>query len=161
MSLETIMWTVLPTGIDGRTLNFSLYLSPQLNATALLGTFPVFGVWTERAKSLAISLEIQGSSSPLLATLQLGGLSTPHWKRVFPDNTPVLAWNFKDQSGRKVQSYPVSETRALVSALYTTVAISPAMTTAHPPLTAGSPVLELVENLGRPMGTLLAQRQRL
>ena len=162
MSLETIMWTVLPTGRNGNTLNFSLFLSPQLGATGALGSgqFPVFGLWPKRVSSLAVTLEIQGVARPYPAALQLGGISLDHWTRVFPKQTPVIAWGYQDQSGRTVQSYSVSETRAAVNALYDGIATDPALATDHPPLTPGSPVLDLVNNLGRPMGGLLARRQR-
>src|SRR6266850_7891725 len=100
MSLETIMWTVLPTGIEGRKLKFSLSLSPQLGATALLGSgsFPGFRVWADRVKSLSVLIEIQGIANPLDADLDLTPISTPYWTHVFPDSTPVVAWNFTDQS---------------------------------------------------------------
>ena len=47
MNLETIMWTVLPNGTEGRKLKFSLYLSPQLGAglTGYLVDYPNFYNW--------------------------------------------------------------------------------------------------------------------
>ncbi|HEV8244721.1 MAG TPA: hypothetical protein VGP93_03100, partial [Polyangiaceae bacterium] len=138
MPNETLTLTVLPNGIReqlldngtlARVLGFSLFLTPKLGQNGTLGDgqFPIFEQWTKHARSLMVSLDIQGavfpgSGSRVRPLLSLGALQPDYWSLVLPESLPVIAWSFKDQTTRTLRSYPTTLLREQILGLYNDVA---------------------------------------
>ncbi len=125
---QTIIWTVLPNGIvslaDGRRqLRFSIKVSPRLepgNHTMTLKDAGVFAAWTQNLPTFTVRFahqqqDIPASPNPDPHAVQRdAGL----WVKLFPPNTPIHSYNFKESDfrGMPIRSFPVGNVLGHVKA---------------------------------------------
>ncbi|WGZ94419.1 MAG: hypothetical protein QJT81_00065 [Candidatus Thiothrix putei] len=125
---QTIIWTVLPNGIvslaDGRRqLRFSIKVSPRLepgNHTMTLKDAGVFAAWTQNLPTFTVRFahqqqDIPASPNPDPHAVQRdAGL----WAKLFPPNTPIHSYNFKESDfrGIPIRSFPVGNVLGHVKA---------------------------------------------
>src|SRR5262249_29709860 len=135
---QQLVWTALPTGITGSTLNLSVFLAPQLTVTvpagddfAPLSMFPDFVDWPGAIAgkpggpiSFTVTFDGPHGSQTAPATIvtpaALGGVSaSAAWKAIFdPDKTQVESFTFEDYSTRTIRSFPAGQIADFVSSVY-------------------------------------------
>lgn len=139
MAKQTINWTALPNGYseDGRSLRISVLVSPRLEtdgADGSLKDFPDFVDWPATLDQSRFVLTY-GASPPVTIAgsdtegrsrvdARIGLADSSIWKALFPDETLVQKFQFRDRSNEKVLSYPATEIDRLVRRLYTRLAAS-------------------------------------
>ncbi|MBD0290768.1 MAG: hypothetical protein ICV74_05880, partial [Thermoleophilia bacterium] len=159
MSTQRLTWTALPWGRadDGRP-RLSAYLSPRLEETTeaaptLATDFADFVDWPAIVNGARFDVLLPGDRS--ISTHRLTPpADSALWRRLFPGETPVRAFAFKDHGSRRIRSYPVSDVLAYVRDLYREVARTsgedlppaPGRPDAHPALE------RLVDDLGELLG---------
>lgn len=156
MAQQKIVWTVLPYGVvregplQGR-LRCSIVVSPRLTpanaAESVLSAFPTFLVWPEVLERLRFELEVDGQSVPLEPQRQP---DPALWRLIFPEDTPVTAFEFKDMATVNLRSYGVRNVLGFLKHHYSALAASAG--TRRPrllPFTeAAEPLREMLYGLG-------------
>jgi hypothetical protein len=112
MTIEKVIWTSLPYGLteDGR-LKITLHLAPRLSNADLsdtirkLGEFPAFSSWPDRLASLEFRVEFDNGLQA--HGVPLSELEPELWQRVFPPETSVKPFAFKDHAARNLHIFPV------------------------------------------------------
>jgi len=128
MPKQSIIWTVLPNGItrDGKSLRFSLLVSPRLEPETqppTLKAFSDFVSWPKTLKGTTFTLHVGSNSSivPLDATTvdaSVGTADQATWAALFPDSTSVLAQQLPDRSKNTVVSYDTVAMHKTIADLY-------------------------------------------
>lgn len=118
MATQKIIWTVLPKGLsrDGElvvSLVPSFRLTPQAPDEQVLKAFPDLLDWPGLMAATRFGLHVGAQTFDLKP---ISDPSSPHWKRVFPDDLPVAGYVYNDLSQHNLRSFPV---RTLVSFLHT------------------------------------------
>jgi hypothetical protein len=159
MSTQRLTWIALPCGRteDGRP-RLSAYLVPRLedavNASPTIETdFPDFLDWPAIVNDARFAVQLPGGRA--ISTVRLGAPADPGlWQRLFPGETPVRAFAFKDHSARRIRSYPVRDVLGYVRDLYRDVARTSGADLPPAPGAPGAhPALErLVDDLGGLLG---------
>src|SRR5260370_4179024 len=105
MSIQNIMWTALPNGLDpaGDRLKLSVLVSPRLitnsAASGTLAEFPDFIDWPTIVSKLHFKVEFQGGPAfPAQHLTEPGfpALDSDLWKALFPPSSPVAPVCFED-----------------------------------------------------------------
>lgn len=130
MPKQTIIFTALPNGRtpDGK-LRLSVLVSPRLDAGAAANpTLSLFGDFTDFATTSAgIPFEVTfGSGAPLPASRD----ETDHppiselWQSLFPGSASVAPFGIPHLINRKIRSFPASNVKQHLQALYTSVGLT-------------------------------------
>lgn len=136
MAKQTIIWTALPNGYseDGRSLRISILVSPRLepDADGPLKSFPDFADWPATLARSTFTLSY-GASPPVRIAGndregrmriddRIGLADSTIWQALFPEETAVQGFEWRDLTDHKVLSYPAAEIDALVRRLYSRLA---------------------------------------
>jgi hypothetical protein len=172
MATQKIVWTVLPKGNHDGTLKVSIYMSPRLTPSGVVGRlkeFPDFwnpgaGHWPGKIGGKPFTLEFKtGGSTVQVQAKPVGIKPDPKlWGVLFNENTTVRPFQFSDYSQRFIHSYPVRTVVNYVKGIYGTMAES--LPTSFPPLSRGKddtglPDLRgLIETVGPIGGSRLSAR---
>jgi hypothetical protein len=135
MSIQNIMWTALPNGLNpaGDRLKLSVLVSPRLitnsGASGTLAEFPDFIDWPNTVSKLHFKVEFQGG--PAFPTQHLTEPGFPtldsiSWKALFPPSSPVETFGFEDKSPLFVRSYPTKNILGFVEEQYRAFAVAAA-----------------------------------
>jgi hypothetical protein len=139
MARQSLVWTALPNGYtaDGKSLRFSVLLSPRLDPQAdpqrLDSFFPDWQDWprTLRRASFAVTcngatVSVAGDGSGTTNRLDDRlGLSDPAaWRALFKPGLLVRPYAFTDLSSRTLRSYDAAATQGLVQSLYSGLALA-------------------------------------
>ncbi len=142
MAKQKIVWTVLPFGridsgaLQGR-LRVSVVVSPRLTPQTAqeqqLGAagYAEFHNWPKTLQRLKLQLQIAGVPG-LLPLQPLSDASPELWDAIFPADTPVAGFQFKDMSKVNLRSYAVRNVLGFVREHYGKLALSSGGT--HPAL---------------------------
>jgi hypothetical protein len=129
MATQTFLWIVLPNGVSGTNLKFSVYVAPRLDpqrlggAQGFLSDFS-FGNWTQLMQSLSVTVTADSLTAPITATRDASSVALdPNlWTQMFPSSTPVNPWVFIDYSqGTEIVSYEVDLVDQAISTIYSNV----------------------------------------
>src|SRR5215469_17109451 len=131
MSIQNIMWTALPNGLNAAHdhLRLSVLVSPRLTANAATGTlaeFPDFEDWPATVAGLNFTVEfLAGPTVAGTRVIEPGNpaLDSAAWKALFPNTFPVISYQFDDRSGLAVRSFPTRKVLSFLSNTYQTVAV--------------------------------------
>jgi len=135
MATQSLLWTVLPNGHKGKdALRASVLLSPRLdpqNSPESLKSFPDFIDWP-KTLSRAVFIVEYGADMVAIPGDRLKGKSridnslavadSSVWQALFPINTFVRGFQFKDMKNKAVLSYEAHEVADLISGLYSRLA---------------------------------------
>ena len=138
MADQTTLWTALPNGFsdDGKSLRVSLLVSPRLepDLDPVLKRFPNFVDWPATLAKSSFVLHFGGSppvringndvTGPTRIDDRLGLADSSVWTALFPEETFVRGFKFRDLTKHDVLSYPVADIDALVRGLYSQLAAS-------------------------------------
>ncbi len=138
MAKQTTLWTALPNGYsdDGRSLRLSVMVSPRLEPSANpeLQEFPDFEDWPATLAQArftvhfgaapAVTISGHDFQGPTRVGDRLGLPDSVVWTALFPKETFVQGFQFRDLSQHSVLSYPAVEMDALVRGLYSRLAAS-------------------------------------
>ena len=135
MSIQNIMWTALPNGINtaGDRLLLSVLVSPRLVTNAAIGSlaeFPDFLDWPATVAGLKFTVEFQGGPSVAAAPVTEPGfpaLDPPAWQALFHKDIPVASYGFDDRSDLPVRSFPTRRVFSFLASTYQTIATRSAM----------------------------------
>jgi len=117
MKNQTIIWTVLPNGLDvseegQKQLKLSVFVSVRLKTDEglpepLLSQFPDFsGNWVTKLNGMSFAVKFQnGATVP--AHLDVSSLDATLWGQLFKDETYVRPFEFRDLSKRAIRTYPI------------------------------------------------------
>jgi len=136
MAQQTIIWTALPNGYsdDGGSLRISILVSPRLepDADERLKSFPDFMDWPATLDQCTFNLRfgagpivrVAGNDreGPLRVDDRIGLANSTVWRALFPAETPVQGFQWRDLTNHKVLSFPAAEMDALVRGLYSRLA---------------------------------------
>jgi len=140
MTRQTILITALPNGYsDNRrtSLRISLLISPRLESDddTTLTSFPDFIDWPATIAQSRFQLffgnnpavEVNGNSTSGSRRLdnRLGLPESKAWTSLFPADTPVQGYEFRDLSSNHVLSYETDVMDKTVRDLYSSLAASP------------------------------------
>ncbi len=136
MAKQTINWTALPNGYseDGRSLRISVLVSPRLepDADQRLKSFPDFVDWP--ATLAQTTFVVRYGAGPVTRIAgndtdgstcvdgRIGLADSRLWRALFPEDTPVQPFQWRDLTNHKVLSYPAAEMDNLVRDLYSRLA---------------------------------------
>ncbi|MFN8367595.1 MAG: hypothetical protein U0Y96_10225 [Candidatus Kapaibacterium sp.] len=134
MKKQTIIWTVLPNGINGTNLKLTLYMAPQLVSDTAFppgGKLSEFKDWRNWANKMAsatfkIGFRNPASAAPdviLDATKTSASPEMKYWSALFTDNTYVRPFELKNYPDRLVRSYPIRNILTHIKKTYQDVAI--------------------------------------
>src|SRR5215831_12554235 len=134
MSVQQIMWTALPNGLNanGDHLKISVLVSPRLTtnsgASGTLDEFPNFLDWPAIVADLRFRVEFQGGPAFTAQPIKppAPGFDSAAWKALFPPSSPVVSFAFEDKSGLAVRSYPTKSILAFVEEQYRAFAVAAA-----------------------------------
>lgn len=139
MARQTINWTALPNGYsdDRRSLRLSVLVSPRLETNGdsdVLKGFPDFADWpaTLAQSHFVVSygpggpVKIDGNTLIGRNRIdnRIGVADSEVWQALFPEETRVQKFEFKDRSQEKVLSYSTTELEKVVRELYSSMAAS-------------------------------------
>jgi hypothetical protein len=132
MSVQQIMWTALPNGLNanGDHLKISVLVSPRLTTNSgvsgTLDEFPDFLDWPATVAALRFRVEFQGGPSFTSPPIKppAPGFDSAAWKALFPPSSPVVSFAFEDKSGLAVRSYPTKNILAFVEEQYRAFAVA-------------------------------------
>ena len=152
MATESVIWTLLPNGIDPETsdLRSTIFVSPRLRTGGgreKLDVFDTFRRWPEALANLKFETEIDGVGTvELIAHDHVAKPDPATWELLFGGEVfvdePVVA----DLGTRRVHSYPAGMVAREILTLYAEVAAR--HPTDHPSI--DSPLLhDLADDLGR------------
>jgi hypothetical protein len=112
MTKEKILWTALPNGFtEDHLLRVSVFLAPRLSnadnsdTVRKLGEFPAFANWPERLGELQFKIEFDGG--PSAGGIVAATADVELWQRLFPPDTPVRPYTFRDHAKRNLHVFPV------------------------------------------------------
>jgi len=126
MPRQSLIWTVLPNGFssNGRSLRFSVLMSPRLDAEsapATLQSFPDFLRWPDTLAQTKFSVTIGTTTIALTADNRDTSVAAPDsatWAALFPASTFVRAFAMRDYSKDTVVSFDTVAMHALVRDTY-------------------------------------------
>jgi hypothetical protein len=139
MAKQTINWTALPNGYsdDHRSLRLSVLVSPRLETDggdSVLNRFPDFVDWpaTLAQSTFVITygagapVKIPGNDTvgPTRVDDRISLADSDVWRALFPPDTVVQGFKWRDLTNHRVLSYPTTEIDKLVHDLYTDLAAS-------------------------------------
>jgi hypothetical protein len=130
MSIQNIMWTALPNGLNaaGDRLRLSVLVSPRLVTNTPVGSlaeFPDFLDWPATVAGLKFTVEFQGGSSVAAAPVTEPGfpaLDPSAWQALFHKDIPVNSYGFDDRSDLPVRSFPTKKVFSFLTNTYQTIA---------------------------------------
>ncbi|MBE0585685.1 MAG: hypothetical protein IH612_18235 [Desulfofustis sp.] len=122
---QRVIWTALPTGVDGNFVTLTALVSPRLTCKnmprAPLEKWPDFLNWPEHAVHATYSVTFAG------VTAEAERVSAPDsavWQALFGKGTGVYNHAFKDRRKTAILSYPMAEVHDFISKTYTEIGIS-------------------------------------
>jgi hypothetical protein len=138
MATQSILWTALPNGYseDGQSLRISLLVSPRLtpDADQRLASFPDFTDWPATLTRSWFVLGFGGNPPVSVAGNdfvsaariddRLGLPDSSVWAALFPPDTLVQGYKYRDLAKYDVLSYPAADMETLVRNLYSQLAAS-------------------------------------
>ncbi len=152
MATESIIWTLLPDGIDPATgrLRSTIFVSPRLQADGdrePLDRFPTFQHWPAALALLKFEAEIDGIGTVTLDLDERVAAADPAtWDLLFGDRVFVIGREVRDLGERRVHSFPADFVANEILHLYAEVAAN--HPTDHPSIHV--PLLhDLADDLGR------------
>jgi hypothetical protein len=126
---ERVTWTALPNhSSDDGLLKLSIFVSPRLtnddgsDEERKLGEFPAFSDWPKALDGARFSVTFDGMASPIE---NLAPKTTPDedmWARVFPADTVVRPFAFKDHGVRNLHVFPVRPVLQFLQDVYGSLA---------------------------------------
>lgn len=150
MADESVVWTVLPNGIDddGR-LKATIFVSPRLVAgggSRPLSSYDSFANWPKALAELKFVVEVEGvGGSDAQRDPRVAEADPQAWALVFGGDVGVIDREFKDLSTRVVRSFPADEVARNVLGLYHDIAVD--HPSSFPPVTTG-PLADLAGDIG-------------
>ncbi len=128
---EKVIWTLCPQGrtADGKSLKFSIFVSPRLTANGSGATLALPTAWRDWAKVVSdCTFGLQPMAGPNPTGTAIPGKVVSRtfpqvYLSLFPPSTPVKDYVFKDLSGKLILSYPVKQLADLITDSYTKLAI--------------------------------------
>ena len=118
MAMQSLLWTAMPNGLNqDKELRISVLLSPRLDAQTSakeLSSFPDFVDWPQTLADCKFTLHFAGQSVSIKGDQfsgknrvdnSLGLADSEVWALIFPKNTKVKGFEFKDMTAKKVLSY--------------------------------------------------------
>lgn len=138
MAKQTTLWTALPNGYteDRRSLRISLLVTPRLepDADRRLRAFPDFVDWPATLLQTRFELSFGGGPTVTIKGNDFAGrtriddrLGLPDsgiWQALFPPNTRVHGFEYRDLSDHSVLSYPAADLDEAIRGLYSDLAAS-------------------------------------
>jgi hypothetical protein len=129
MATQTFLWIVLPNGVSGSSLKFSVFVAPRLDPQRL-GGVPgtladfTFGNWARLMQGLSVTVQADSLSAPITATADASSTQPDPslWTLMFPSTTTVKPFRFVDYStGVEIVSYEVDVVDQTISNVYSNV----------------------------------------
>ena len=119
---QQVIWTALPNGTNGETLDVSVVVSPRLNVdggtVAQLSRFPVWMDWPGILRKAEFKVVFNGNETEA----QL--VSRPEseiWRAIFTKTTRVEDHLFEDLSERSMVSYPFGDLAKRIRDIFTDI----------------------------------------
>ncbi len=133
-----LIWTVLPNGRAGGRVRATLYVSPRLAGSAVLGDFALVRDWpaqlvdAEGNWKAEFRIWFSGGRAPTRATpvVETSGPRKTYrpdpalWSALLPADTTVRNYQFKDLSQRRVHSFPTRNIKSFIDQQYRGTAVS-------------------------------------
>ena len=152
MSVEKVIWTALPNGVnDQGRLRISVHVAPRLrnddgsDTPRKLGDFAAFVNWPERVNKLKFSVEFQGGAAVKAAPE--APADPKLWTLLFPPGTRVGPHVFQDHAKRDLHVFPVRPVLKFLEQAYGTAAASgtdlPSIDDPFGPLAAFAPLKDI------------------
>lgn len=121
MKRQTILWTVVPSGLtdDGLRLRASLVVSPRLETDEVpyrLGQFPDWLDWPAKLAAATFALRFDGG--PTAPATVMSAPSSAAWAALFHADTPLEPYAFEGLRDRPIRSYPVGHVADWIAAFY-------------------------------------------
>ena len=115
-SQQHLVWSVLPNGVAGGLLRFSVVVSPRLLDGTTLADFPDWAAtagkgrtWPDTLTDVTLSLQFADlPGTPVLHATQVSTPSSTVWASRFPASTPVTSWTYPGYDKLKLRSYPMA-----------------------------------------------------
>lgn len=151
MVAESVVWTVLPNGLDDNAFRATILVSPRLTADAAtpfqsIRDFPAFTDWPATLARLEFQVEVDGGETvPAAVDPRIARADSDTWRLIFGDAVGVLNREFQDHSRRTIRTFPATEVARHVLDTYGRVAVQFAWD--YPPATSG-PLAELAGEIG-------------
>src|SRR5215213_9032126 len=144
-----ILWTALPRSADADHLELDVFVSPRLGLDATkdryqLSEFPDWEHWTKTLdEKISFTVEFADGSTVGAQVIETEPLDHVAWDSLFPPDSFVRSWSFKDLSKLPIYSFPVRFVTAYLRDRYKEIG------QAHPTRPPGSGGLEpLIQDLG-------------
>lgn len=123
MTKEKVLWTVLPNGYnEDHLLRISVFVSPRLmnsdgsDTVRKLGEFPAFANWPERLA--AFKFQIAFDNGLTVEGVPETNAQPELWERLFPSDTLVRPYAFKDHAKRNLHVFPVRDVLGFIKNTY-------------------------------------------
>jgi hypothetical protein len=136
MATQSIIWTAMPNGRNqNKELKISVLMSPRLDAEAAspqLSSFADFVDWPQTLTGCQFTLHFNGQSVNVRGDqirgdarldTSYGRADSALWGLMFPANTQVKGFVFKDMTAKKVLSYNVAKMALRQALLYRSLAL--------------------------------------
>jgi len=144
-----ILWTALPRSADAQHLELDIFVSPRLGLDATkdryqLSEFPDWEHWTKTLdEKISFTVEFADGSTVGAQVIEMEPLDHVAWDALFPPDSFVRPWSFKDLSKLPIYSFPVRFVTAYLRDRYQEIG------RAHPTRPPGNGGLgKVVEDLG-------------
>lgn len=126
MRRQRITWTALPNGRAGESrLHLSVFAAPRLetdeSTRPKLTLFPDFEGWPERVNGMSFIVEVEGGD--VLEAERVSPDADPElWAALFPPDTFVRPFAFRDHGDRNIRTIPVRGVLSYLDGLYRRIA---------------------------------------
>jgi hypothetical protein len=126
MQTQTIIWTALPCGRDGRFLRLSVFVSPRLRTSEglprpQLKQFDDFNRWPEKVARM--KFEVQFQSGPTVEAERVSADPQMQlWRDIFKEDAYVRPYAFQSNSHRSLRSFSVREVLTYLKRSYSRIA---------------------------------------
>jgi hypothetical protein len=122
MASQHLILTLLPNERTAhRTLRVSAYLTPRLEAGAVLADFPDMLHWPARIAASGLSIRLTSGANTVTADIDRSVLRPDVWQAIFNVGTYVDQVKLPDYEKRLIVSYPVRDAHDFLVAAYQTV----------------------------------------
>ena len=116
---QRVIWTALPTGMDGDFLTLTALASPRLNVLnapiELLDKWPDFLIWAERIQAARFVVNFAGVS---LEAERISQLNPAIWQALFTPQMVVHNYQFEEKRETRILSYPVANVHDFIGEVY-------------------------------------------
>ncbi|HEY0320616.1 MAG TPA: hypothetical protein VGC66_06685 [Pyrinomonadaceae bacterium] len=126
MQTQTIIWTALPNGRDGRKLHLSVFVSPRLKTNEglprpELKQFDDFNRWPEKVSRMKFAVQFD-TGALVDAERTSNDPQMQLWRDIFKERAYVRPYQFKKQTHRVIRTYPVRSVLEYLKSNYRRIA---------------------------------------